>query len=133
MWCFWPLQRLQPLPFNRETPPLQPHVFKIKHLHPIFSINLHNMLFLVSQHYSFSHYAVWVDTFKLLNVELQASKSRKNGSNWKICTPSTKSRWSQATLMSELLRWSHESDQLNQPWQRHLFVENHLTFSCAPI
>jgi hypothetical protein len=45
---------------------------------------------------------------------------------------SAKFRWSQATWMSELLQWSHESNQPSQPWLRHSFAENHLTFSCVP-
>jgi len=75
----------------------------------MFSIDLHNILALGSQHHSFNHYAIWVGTFKHLNVKLQTSKSSKNGSDRKAFTLSTKSRWFQATLASELLQQSHEN------------------------
>jgi hypothetical protein len=45
---------------------------------------------------------------------------------------SAKFRWSQATWMSELLQWSHESNQPSQPWLKRSFAENHLTLSCVP-
>jgi hypothetical protein len=70
IWRLRPLQSLQPPPFDRETPPLQPHVFNIKCLHPIFFMDLHNILSIVSQVHNFRHHAVWVGTFKSLNVEL---------------------------------------------------------------
>jgi hypothetical protein len=59
---FWLPQRLKPPLFDQETPPLQPDVFYIKCLHPIFSMDLDDILSLVSQDHSFKHYVIWVGT-----------------------------------------------------------------------
>lgn len=129
--CFQSLRRLQPPPFNWETPPRTLCLW-IKCLYLIFSIDLYNFLSLVSYHYSFSCHVVLVATFKRLNVELQISKLNKNRFDRKVFTPSTKFRWSQTTLTLELLQRSYKSYQPSQPWLRLLFVKNHLTFSCVP-
>jgi hypothetical protein len=33
-------------------------------------MDLHNILYLLNQNYSFRHYAIWEYTFKQLNIEL---------------------------------------------------------------
>jgi hypothetical protein len=48
-------------------------------------------------------------------VEQHNFKLSKNESKWKVCTSSTKFRWSQVMMASKLLRESLESGQLSQP------------------
>jgi hypothetical protein len=110
-WVNVTFLKLQPPPFNWETPFLQPICHEIKRLHSIFSNDLNNILSPISYHCTFKFHADWVDTFKRMNVELQTFKLNKNGSNWKVCTLSTMIRWSQAMLTSMLLLQSYESGQ----------------------
>jgi hypothetical protein len=100
----------------KEKSHLQTYFHEIRCLHPNFSIEVLNILSLISHHSIFILQVDPVSNFKHMNVKLQTSKLSKDGSKWKMCTPSTNFRWSQATMMSSLLWKGLENSQLSQPW-----------------
>jgi len=130
---FWSSRLLNGMMFyanGRGTSPLQPYFHEIIHLHPNFFMKVPNILSLINHHSIFRCGANQVSTFEGINMELQISKLSKSRSKWKMCTPFNRFRWSQATMMSELLWWSLESWQLSQPRQCNYFAKM-IWFSCV--
>jgi hypothetical protein len=115
LWSSRSLNNTRVLVNERRTSFLQPTFHEIEGLHPNYSIEVSNILSMISHHCIFRFLADRVDTFKQMNVELQTFKLSKYGSKQKICISSTKFRWYLVTFPSELLRRSLENNQLYQP------------------
>jgi hypothetical protein len=65
---------------GRGTSPLQPYFHEIRRLHPNFSIEVPNILSLMSHHSILRFRLGVVSTFERMNVKLQTFKLSKNGS-----------------------------------------------------